>query len=160
MIICILIAIDCRPLTRGKGGIQRYLENILKYMGDTQNIDLILYSDKPLPEHQLKNLGAVRLRTLSRHPTSRFFWHFFSCIWAFRDKPDVFWSPRHHLPMILPGRTKKIVTIHDIVWKTYPKTLPRIRMLTPIAINSADHLICVSNTTKNQLSALRKITAV
>jgi glycosyltransferase involved in cell wall biosynthesis len=155
----ITIAIDGRPLTRGKGGIQRYLQSVLKYMAGAQNLDIIVYSDGPLADHQLEQLPSLRIRTLPENSSSKAFWYIFSCLWAFKDKPDFYWSPRHHLPMVLPKHTKKIVTIHDVVWKTYPKTLPKIkfwaeRVLMPMAIKSADHIICVSNTTKDQVSSL------
>lgn len=155
----ISIAIDSRPLTRGKGGIQRYLENVLKYLGGIENLDLILYSDRPLVYPDLETLPQVRVRVIPKHFASKPLWHIYSCFWAFRDKPDIFWSPRHHLPLILPRRTKKIVTIHDVVWKTFPKTLPKAKLwvekiLMPIATKSADMIICVSKTTKDQVSSV------
>lgn len=154
----ITIAIDARPLTRGKGGIQRYLKKILDCVSHSQEIAIILYCDEKVPAHILKDMPPVKIRHLSGSKISKLLWHARSCVWAFKDKPDIFWSPRHHLPLFLPKATKKLVTIHDLVWKNYPETLPRSkllveRLLMPRAIADADRVICVSNTTKNQLTS-------
>ena len=42
--------------------------------------------------------------------------------WAKQDSVDVYWSPRHHLPLAsdLPP---SLVTIHDLVWRRFPETM-------------------------------------
>ena len=50
--------------------------------------------------------------------------------WVRGDCVDLFWSPRHHLPLGLNSRVASVVTVHDLVWKRYPETmLGRNRLL-------------------------------
>lgn len=154
----ITIAVDARPLTRGKGGIQRYLQRVLELIGTSDEILLILYCDEEAPAGNFKSMPMVKIRRLGGSKTSKLLWHVYSCFWAFKDKPNIFWSPRHHLPIFLPKATKKLVTIHDLVWKSHPETLPRSKLLMesilmPRAIAAADKIICVSNTTQHQLTS-------
>ena len=44
--------------------------------------------------------------------------------WAALDRADVFWSPRHRVPLRMP--TPSVVTIHDMVWKHAPETMRRL----------------------------------
>jgi len=152
----ISLAIDARPLTRGKGGIQRYLERVLAYICDSKEFDITLYCDQPIKDDELLQRNNITVKNLPNSFISRYLWHVYCCLWSYKDKPDLYWSPRHHLPLLLPKSTKKLVTIHDLVWSRVPETLPKSkllaeRILMPLAVRSADHIICVSKTTKRQL---------
>ncbi len=70
---------------------------------------------------------------------------------------DVFWSPRHHLPVAL-GEIPAVVTIHDLIWRTAPETMERGRgfleaALMRHAVRRADRIIAVSESTRNDLVA-------
>ncbi len=70
---------------------------------------------------------------------------------------DVFWSPRHHLPIALGG-IPTVVTIHDLIWRTAPQTMERGRRfleaaLMRQAVRRADRIIAVSESTRNDLVA-------
>lgn len=151
-----VLAIDARPLSRGTGGIQRYLQKSLPHLIDSGEFDIILYSDKPINGLSSSHLRKVRLRQLSDNMLKTTLWHIVIPVWLFKDKVDVFWSPRHHLPILRPKHCKAIVTIHDFVWKTVPETMPVIQrlseqLLMPHAIKSADGIVCISKTTEKQL---------
>ena len=71
--------------------------------------------------------------------------------WAALDRADVFWSPRHRLPIGLT--TPAVVTIHDLVWKHAPATMRPLgylveRATMPGSIRRARRLIAVSRATK------------
>jgi glycosyltransferase involved in cell wall biosynthesis len=77
-------------------------------------------------------------------------------IMAARDKVDIFWSPAHRLPMLLPKKMAKVVSIHDLVWKYAGKTMrPFSRWLDatlmPHAVRIADKVITVSVHTANDV---------
>ena len=151
-----IVVIDARPLARGKGGIQRYLSRLLPYLIDNNNFEIILYSDKPVSGLTKKQLNNVKLRTVNVPVFSPMLWHMVVPVWLRVDRPSVYWSPRHHLPFLLPSKCKNIVTIHDFVWKTVPKTMPMLKRLTeqilmPRAILNSDQIICISKTTQAQL---------
>ena len=152
------IAIDVRPLTSNLTGIGRYTQNILSELIDVSpEHEWFLYAHCPLTIN-LSEKPNVHVRTgnLSLDRTSTLFAQIFFPIWAYKDKIDIFWSPRHHLPILLPNKIKKIVTIHDIVWKRYPKTMTHLGwfleyLLMPISVRSSDHILAVSEFTKNEL---------
>ena len=149
------LVIDARPLARGTGGIQRYLKNLLPYLTCNDSFKLTLYSDHPIDISFLNDSQAVKIRYVPLRLGRSLSWHLMVCIWAAIDKPDVFWSPRHHLPFILPNKTKRVVTIHDFVWKTWPETMPKLQrsaewILMPFSLKTANHIICISQTTQSQ----------
>jgi glycosyltransferase involved in cell wall biosynthesis len=76
--------------------------------------------------------------------------------WARQDRVDVFWSPRHHLPRVLSKRIAAVVTIHDLVWRRYPRSMPRAnRLLEWLSMGSslrrAAQVIAVSEFTRTEL---------
>lgn len=149
------VAVDVRPLSRSSGGIQRYLQMILPHLNDDQ-YQLILYSDHPLSSDAIKKLGNAKVRHVNLGVLTRLVWPFFVMFWTLVDSPNVFWSPRHHLPFWMKKEVKSIVTIHDLIWITQPQTMRFFhfiseKYLMPRAISRADILICVSNTTKHVL---------
>ena len=75
---------------------------------------------------------------------------------AWRDEIDLFWSPAHRLPSLLPTRVARVVTVHDLVWKHAGETMrPMSRwldsILMPEAVRLADRVITVSGHTAEDL---------
>jgi len=151
------LAIDARPLARGEGGIQRYLRKLLPTLIESGEYKIVLYSD-----HTILNLTAfqkthITLREIQIPILSTALWHLLAPIWARVDKIDTYWSPRHHLPLMLPKSVFKIITIHDLVWKRFPSTMPISQLLMekfmmPFSIHFTDKIICISQTTRKQLT--------
>jgi glycosyltransferase involved in cell wall biosynthesis len=152
------IAIDARPLTSELTGIGRYTYNILKQLIKiAPEHEWYLYAHRPL-KYSLPDSGNIHIRTgqVKRNLASTFFAQLIFPVWSRLDKVDIFWSPRHHLPILLPQKTRKIVTIHDIVWKRHPETMTFSgrfieKMLMPYALKHSDKIISVSSFTKNEL---------
>ena len=74
----------------------------------------------------------------------------------FRDNPDVLWMPVHNVPIIRRKRLKVVVTIHDLAFKIFPEYFPRndlskLNRLSDHAVKNADHLIAVSQCTKDDI---------
>jgi glycosyltransferase involved in cell wall biosynthesis len=72
---------------------------------------------------------------------------------------DVFWGGNGYLPLVVPRGMRRVVTIHDFVYRHAGETLPRIslwsrRVLQPLAIRRADAIVCVSRSTAEELRAL------
>ena len=79
----------------------------------------------------------------------------------FDNKADLFWSPRHHLP-IWSNQTPLVVTIHDLVYRKFPETMktPSLileKLLLPYSARKAHHIITLSNATKSDLIKLLHI---
>lgn len=160
------IAVDARPLCVPTFGIGRYTERVLnELIGDaTVDVDWHLYADRPLRVN-FADRDRVITRSYSgvNHMFSLYRTQVAFSRWAREDGIDVFWSPRHHLPFMLPDDVKSVVTIHDLVWRYYPETMMwanRIveRTLMPASVKRADKIICVSEST--QLDLVRQFPGV
>jgi glycosyltransferase involved in cell wall biosynthesis len=120
--------------------------------------DWYLYSDVPI-DTGLSSLPNVSIRSGRARPSSVAGLYYSQGLyryWGRRDEVDLFWSPRHHLPLALDGRIPQVVTIHDLVWKRFPETMPwqahtLERILMPAAVERADKIICVSDFTAAEL---------
>ena len=155
------IAVDARPLAFPQNGIGRYTASLLGAFASLQlPYCIYLYSDRPfqpdfaLPQNWKVRTGHVRSGGLSTAFAQAIF-----PFWALRDRIDVFWSPRHQLPLLLPPRIRKVVTTHDVVWKRFPQTMRRFgpvveALLTPFSLRVADQVIADSQFTRSELIAL------
>lgn len=152
------IAIDARPLASPLTGIGRYTDSLVRRLIKTDH-EWFLYSDRPLtaelPETDNVIVRCGHARGGSPGSLRWAQWEYVR--WAKQDGIDVFWSPRHHLPLLLPDRIKTVVTIHDLVWKRYPETMQRKnywleRLLMAPSIRMADNIIAVSNFTASEIS--------
>ena len=128
------IGIDARPLAIPTTGIGRYTTEIVDRW-QSSNHDLYLYPHDTSRTHVLGSLSAQ-----ARFPR-----------WIRRDKLDVFWSPRHHLPLLATVPT--VVTIHDMVWRKLPGSMITLgrtleRLLMPPSLRKADAIIAVSHATR------------
>ena len=154
------IAVDARSLAYPHGGIGRYTANLLREFVSLESPHrFFLYSDRPfqlgfpLPEQWKVRTGAVHTRGLSTLFSQAVF-----PAWALKDKIDVFWSPAHVLPILLPPRVRKMVTVHDVGWKRFPrKMIPGSSVesvLMPLSLRLADHIIAVSQFTRSEVQTL------
>ena len=83
---------------------------------------------------------------------------------------EVFWGPSHKLPPFRSGTIPQLLTVHDLIWKLFPKTMrPSTllgeRLFSKRSILNADHIIVNSQSTKKDITSHfpvedRKITIV
>jgi len=155
------IGIDASSLCIPRTGIGNYLYNILIKLKDIDNKnEYFLYShidfDLPFQDHHWHK--RVKKGTFKIPET---IW--FSTIrrkWILKDKIDVFWEAGQILPSHLSS--KKVLTIHDLVWYYFPETMQIMnflisKFLTKRAIAQADHIIAVSRATARSLECLLHI---
>jgi glycosyltransferase involved in cell wall biosynthesis len=74
---------------------------------------------------------------------------------------DVYHGPAVFLPLVKLGY-RSVVTIHDLVSFLFPATVPRkyslyMRLMTRLAVNSADRIIAVSHATRDDLLRLLRV---
>jgi glycosyltransferase involved in cell wall biosynthesis len=152
------IAVDARVLANPLTGIGRYTYELLEQM-ISQGHHWFLYSDRPLQVKLPSNprVSVRHGRASARSVTGLYWsqWHYRR--WARQDVVDLFWSPRHHLPLFLPRHISRVVTIHDLVWKKFPETMPLKslwleRLLMGPSVRSSDRVICVSKFTASEVS--------
>lgn len=149
------IGVDARPLSIPATGIGRYCRELLTRLIDSPH-EWFLYTDRPMVEAlpEAENV-TIRHGNMHRRLLSTPYAQVVFPGWARKDHLDVFWSPRHHLPIGLPAGLKKVVSIHDLVWLEYPETMARFgrileRVLMPYSIRVSEDVICPSlSTTRN-----------
>jgi glycosyltransferase involved in cell wall biosynthesis len=151
------IAIDARPLTRKISGIRRYTEELLKILLEDKNTRWLLYTDRVIEgRHWLAEKENVEILVAPHRWGARFLWPLYSTWWLYRHKPDIYWSPRHHLPVSSPKSTKLFVSIHDLVWMESRETMPVLAWVsewlwTKHSIAKADSILAVSDTTSRKI---------
>jgi len=157
----LIIAVDARTLSEPITGIGRYTFEVLKRMVLMGNVSWYLYSHKPIIHGDWANCKNVKVFTTNLPG------RLLRMLWAQSYLPLLikfhgathFWSPSHRIPFFTPFYVKKIVTIHDFVWKFAGQTMrPFSRymdsILMPYAINTANVIITVSNSTAIDLKIL------
>ena len=147
------IAVDARPLVHPTTGIGRYTRALLARLAAGTH-EILLYSHAPLSPDRTFGLGVRHGRGASPALSTLYAQTHFAR-WARHDRADLFWSPRHHLPVGL-GDMPSVVTIHDLVWRLYPETMIRLGRLAeawlmPRALRQASSVIAVSNATARDL---------
>ena len=142
----IVIAVDARPLQHPNSGIGKYTQKIVEYLAARPNVELKLYGSTPL---YTGNVPA-----LSKAIEVLFSWFFFG-LRARRDGAHLYWGPRHQLPWFL-GNIPGVLTVHDVVWKVLPKTMPRFNYLVewlqmPFSVRRASIVVAPSQGTATEV---------
>jgi len=152
------IGVDARHLAYPNSGIGRYVGNLLREFASGQTPHrFLLYSDRPF-ELRFPLPGHWKIRTGNIHSRGRStaFAQVFFPVWALKDGVDVFWSPRHQLPVLLSPRMRKVLTVHDVVWKRFPQTMTRDAvaleaLLMPMSLRIADQAITDSQFARSEI---------
>lgn len=152
------IAVDARPLGAELTGIGRYTTCLLQRLV-TSGDDWFLYSDRPIRADFLDNSRViVRHGDASGGTPGSLKWAQWQYVkWSRDDDIEVFWSPRHHLPLCLGKNIRTVVTAHDLVWRRFPETMQwknlwLERCLFAPSMHASDAIICVSNFTASEVS--------
>jgi glycosyltransferase involved in cell wall biosynthesis len=79
-----------------------------------------------------------------------------------QEKLDVFHGLSNELPFDVPQNIKKIVTIHDVIFKQFPDYYPILdrniyHLKTKFALAKADKVIATSNATANEIQKFYKV---
>jgi glycosyltransferase involved in cell wall biosynthesis len=153
------IAINAADLDHDRiDGTRIYIHNVLKKIGSLDQKDQFLIYHKGKFNPQLsfpiyKNYKVIKLQNTPYWTQTRFAWE------INKTKPDVLWMPMHSLPYLRSKKTKTFVTVHDLAFKFFPQFFPkkdlrRLNHFTDYAVNNADGIIAISNSTKNDILKL------
>jgi len=151
------IGVDARPLSYRLTGIGFYLKSLLDELQVVDPVNrYVLISNTAVP-YDLRNPNWSKYEGRSaRSLTSTPWMQCFAPSLCRRLRLDVFWSPRHHLPVFLPPDVRRIVTIHDVVHLRFPETMPlqgflMERLLMRLSLASADRVVAVSHATRSEI---------
>lgn len=151
------IGVDARPLSYQLTGIGVYLKNLLNELQriDCQN-HYFLISNGTI-DYQIKNPRWRKVEgRLKKKLLSTLWMQVWGPIIASKFQMDLFWGPRHHLPLFLPPKIGTILTVHDIVFRWYPATmaLPNLlieRLLMKRSIKRSDAIITDTHATAGDI---------
>jgi glycosyltransferase involved in cell wall biosynthesis len=123
----------------------RYLTNILDVLQSEFNL-IALYPNSSKFENLPSN--AIKFGF-----SNYFLWEQISLpIFIFKNKFDIFIYPYNTCSIFFPSKAKKIIIVHDLIFfqkyktPTFKQKIGKIyrRLITPIAIKTADKIITVS----------------
>jgi glycosyltransferase involved in cell wall biosynthesis len=148
------IGIDARPLVGPKSGIGHYLEEILLAWAalDTEN-EYYLFAHTDFELH--KSLQGMR-KVIQQGRFGPLWIQYAIPLLLVRYKIDLFWGPNYAIPLLNPGHSKMVMTVHDMVASVFPETLPKRtayhnRIGLPLYIQKVDRVITVSESSKSDI---------
>ncbi len=118
------IWVDARPLSYQLTGIGIYLRCLLDEIQELDSKNYYcLISSAPI-NYEIRNPKWSKIESRVRGKLINPLWfQLVVPLIAARDKIDLFWGPRHQVPIFLPYRILTVLTVHDIVHRLYPETM-------------------------------------
>jgi len=150
------IGVDARPLATPWNGIGTYLRGVFEQLSDLEDHQWFLYSDREVEQPPEQTQVTLRTGNTKGALLSTLFAQWQFPRWAKEDKCDLFWSPRHQLPLRLPRSMPTVLSIHDLVFRTHPQTMRRTgrlleNTLTPPSMRRATKLLTSSEAVRGEL---------
>lgn len=151
------IGIDIKCMRYNKAGIGRYLRSILDELQkkDLKNEYFLFTPGATDFSPTNPNFKVTVCKSKLRQPG--ILWQQFT-LPAFirKNKIDVFWGPEQTLPLRKIKGTAKVLTVHDFVYKRFPKTMAKSVLFInkhfgSKSIKAADFICPVSNFTQKEL---------
>lgn len=157
------IAIDCRTIGKKRTGDEVYTKNLVLNLArvDSQNQYFLLFDRQVNPE-ELDLLLPSNFKIVVITPSHKLLWTMYALPkWLRKNNIDIL-HVQYITPFWLPKNIKVITTIHDISWKFYPQYIKKsdlffLNALIPISLKKADKIITVSQTSKNDIVKIFKI---
>lgn len=164
------IGIDCRTILNPKlgegAGVGHYTYYLVQHLLriDKKN-EYFLYFDHRVPDTKEFEQKNVRIKQLPFSQYNKFmpfaYSHMLISAYLLKHNLDVFHSPITSLPLTYPK--KCVVTVHDLAIYKNPSWFPgqifSTKLLVPRSLSAADHMIAVSESTKNDLKELFNVPA-
>ena len=159
------IGIDARPLHPQWTGVGNFVHSLVPRLSRlAPENTYLLYSNREIATaFSESSILKHSERAFRRCPGTLWFLARGGML-ARRDRLDAFWATDPILPPRMPAGVQKVVTVHDLVWLLFPETMTRKhlyihRILAEEAINRADLVVVVSNSTGEDLVRLLGVPA-
>jgi glycosyltransferase involved in cell wall biosynthesis len=156
------IAIDCRSVFQGMGGIGQYTCSLVREFAklDATNRYVCYFTHLDPPE-PLQLPANFVIRSFQAGMIDERFDQFILPTLLREDRIDVYHNPTFAVPVVRNG-TRTVATIHDVVFRRNPNLVePKLRRYLDIATrracNSADRLITVSEFSKKEMTELYEV---
>ena len=144
------------------GGISRYFTSLIKELIKTNNkykVFSFFHKNEYLLDFDKSIINGFRFKNYP-YKSTRILKFLSSSIDKFRVSqwsPDIIHETFYSSDYSYPKRTPVVITIHDMIHELYPEMFDKndkTSLNKKIAIDRADKIICVSETTKNDLIKL------
>jgi len=151
------IGVDARPLSHPGTGIYRYTRELLVRMCNMGG-QWYFYSPQAYDKSEFASANIVHRvvpvpALLGGSQASQLLFPY----WAQRDRIELFWGPRHHLPVLLPSGIHTVLTVHDLVWQKHGASMRASRrmaerLLMPGSLRRAGKVVTVSDFIASELT--------
>lgn len=151
------IGIDARPLTTNRGGISRVIHSVLEALERIDKANTyLLYANRDFDLPFDNPRWQKRLHLSFSWMPGTLWLQIGATELIQSDGLDVFLGSAHVLPLRLPSTLRKLLIVHDLVWKLFPETATAYdqliqRLFSKRSIKTADIIIAVSESTKRDL---------
>jgi glycosyltransferase involved in cell wall biosynthesis len=144
------VGIDASALVARPTGVGNYISRLLEPMVQAHpEAQFVLFSNDEVNFHASPNVRTCISKPRRRGP----YWQNTQLrTMLAEERPDVFWATNALLPAFRPRGMATVVTVHDLVYKFAPQTLPFVslwgrRIGQRMAVATADKLVYVSQAT-------------
>jgi glycosyltransferase involved in cell wall biosynthesis len=153
------VVLDARYLARHQSGVGHYTQRLIAGLAAIDRVNrytCVVARDGPgLPVAQPNVTSWGTRVSFENHVTGDLWLLGYLPLRLARLGADVYHGPAVFLPLIKRGY-RTVVTIHDLVSFLFPETVPRkyslyMRLMTRLAVQSADRVIAVSRATQADL---------
>src|SRR5207244_420155 len=166
------IGVDVRPFYEPLTGVGWYLYHLLHEIGKRDDVELLLFGDArvtdegPHPHADLPPDARLCWFDLRGFPKTRFLRPLTAAayvLWMKLANVDVMFGANYFLPRLLGAvARRRVITIHDLTYKRFPEllqkeTLANLESHMPREIAAADAIICVSESTRQDLLAFYQV---
>ena len=168
------IGVDIRPFYEPLTGVGWYLYHLLHELAGRDDVELFLFGDArvtdlgPVLHADLPKNARLCVFDLRAHPVSRLARPLTAgayVVWMWLLDCDLFFGANYFLPRLMGAVAKRrVITVHDLTYKRFPELLQKEtlenlerQMTREVAI--ADAIICVSQSTRNDLLAYYQVDA-
>jgi glycosyltransferase involved in cell wall biosynthesis len=142
-------------------GIGKYTEYLYEHIWaiDTDN-EYVFFSNRPSPKLKERGKDRVTFRSAPSPLANKYVrvgWeNFVLPIHLFMDTVHLVHCVNYSLPVTIPSRIKKVVTVHDLIWLKFPDYFPKDTVYAAKkrfqhACICADVIIAVSENTKKDI---------
>lgn len=155
------LLIDARNMRASRTGIGYYCESVLRAMDNLVAPDSVqaLSLEPHAWDPPLRNIVLQPTRVdYQSHPAAELHENLWLPRMMQHSATDVFWGPAYLIPWV-KTQAAKAVTIHDLTVFTHPEAYPRrfasyMRLVIGFSVRAAQAVICISQTTANDLRRL------
>lgn len=140
------------------GGISRYFFELARHLAGSEGVDLRVISPFFINEYLLSarvSVAGVHVPQIRR--TGRI-WRELNQWLAprmmRRFRPDLIHETYYSPVKVAPSKAKVVITVHDMIHEIFPECFPGrddTRIKKAVAVRRADHVICVSENTRQDL---------